>query len=369
MKWRVYFFVLLMASNFCFAQDSPYADADRIGLAVPGAKGITTADVAAYVNKYCKTDAEKVRAIYAWVISHISYSKDSIQYFATDEDRDKLVTTAMRRRKGTCENFAAILNDICKKAGLHSYAIEGYTRQVDGIDNASHAWDAIMINNEWYLFDPTWDAVQSNFSLPISTAYFMIRPADFIRNHIPFDPMLQFLEHPLTFKEFNNASAAKGREYFNYKDSINKYEQDDPYHQYMGAYNRIEKNGAANELVKTKLSQLRLQLEIIYQDKDSVLYNTAVADYNNAVKSFNDFATYRNNRFKPEKTNDEVRTIFENIKNYCAHALSLLKEVRSSAATLTIDPGNLEDAIKRLSAKANEQEDFYKTYTSTQQVN
>lgn len=367
MKQLLYLFLLLFQFCFATAQDYQYTQTDETGLGAPDSKSTTTKDVAAYINKYCKSDEQKVRAIYVWIISHITYSTDSGQFVVTDEDREKLVAAGMRRRKGLCENFAAIFDDICKKAGLHSFAIEGYTQHKNGDDNTSHAWNAAMINNEWFLFDPTWDAVQPGLSSPVKTSYFMRSPAEFIQNHMPFDPMLQFLDHPVTFKDFNNgAIEAKNKDtYFNYKDSIDKYKQDDPYHQYLGAYNRILQNGTPNEMTKTKLSQLRLELEIIYQDKDSVLYNTAVNGYNTAVKLFNDFVAYRNNQFKPAKTNGEVQTMFTDIKNYLSHAINLLKEVNASSANLILDTGDMEYAIKKLTDHVAEQEDFYKAYSAT----
>ncbi len=359
MKWILFCTIALLLPCFSTAQDYQYAD--KAGIDAPDSKSITTKDIADYVNQCCKSDLQKVRAIYTWVISHIAYSTDSIQFIATDEDRQNLITAGMRRRRGLCENFAAIFDDICKKAGFRSFYIEGYTQQSSRVEKISHAWDAVYVNDDWYLFDPTWDAVQVIFSAPVNTTYFMIRPDEFIQTHMPFDPMLQFLEHPVTFKEFNRrVFSGNDKYYFNYIDSIDKFEKDDPYNQYLASYNRIQQNGSGNELVKTKLLQLRLQLEIIYQDKDSVSYNTAVADYNRAINIFNDFVIYRNHQFKPAKTFGEVQTMFRDMKTHLSHARSLLKEVNASAATLTLDTGDIEAAIQKLSMQVKEQEEFYR---------
>ncbi|HVZ97967.1 MAG TPA: transglutaminase domain-containing protein [Chitinophagaceae bacterium] len=364
MKWVLYFTVALLLPCFSAAQEYQYAD--KVGMDAPDSKNTTTKDIADYVNQYCKSDEQKVRAIYVWVISHIAYSKDSIQFIVTDDDHEKLVTTGMRRRRGLCENFAAIFDDICKKTALRSFYIEGYTQQARDIDRVSHAWDAVFINGGWYLFDPTWDAVQERLPAPVNTVYFMIRPGEFIQTHMPFDPMLQFLEHPVTFGEFNKGVFSGSGTYYNYRDSVKKAETDDPYQQYQAAYHRIQQNGPGNELVKAKLQQIRLQLEIIYQDRDSVSYNTAIADYNKAIHLFNDFVTYRNNQFKPAKTTSEVQQMFTDIRKYLLQAQLLLKEVNTSPATLALNTDDVEAAIQKLFTRVQEQEDFYKTNVDDQ---
>ncbi|KAA9039484.1 transglutaminase domain-containing protein [Ginsengibacter hankyongi] len=345
--------------------ENDYAEADRIALNIPASQTNSTADIAAYINKNFDTDNKKVRAIYTWVISHIRYSNDSIHRVILNEDRDQLVTFALRRRKGVCENFAAIFDDICKKCGLRSFAVEGYTKQNSSVDRTSHAWNIVYIDKKWSAYDPTWDAGQSStFYQPVRTNYFMIAPPVFIQTHMPFDPMFQLLDYPLTYKEFNNGSirAKNVAKYFNYNDSINKYEKDEPLERYIGATERIQNNGAANNMISTKLSQLRLEIELIYQVKDSVLYNDAIADYNFATNEFNNFIAYRNNQFKPEKTDAQIQLLFDEVRKSIAAARKKLKEVNQSKAKLTLDTGDVEYAINKLDNHMKEQEVFFKNY-------
>lgn len=350
------------------AQDeNDYAEADRIALNIPASQTNSTADIAAYINKNFDTDNNKVRAIYTWVISHIRYSTDSIHRVILNEDRDQLVTFALRRRKGVCENFAAIFDDICKKCGLRSFAVEGYTKQNSSVDRTSHAWNIVYIDKKWSAYDPTWDAGQSStFYQPVRTNYFKIAPSVFIQTHMPFDPMFQLLDYPLTYKEFNNGSirAKNVAKYFNYTDSINKYEKAEPLERYIGATERIQNNGAANNMISTKLSQLRLEIELIYQVKDSVLYNDAIADYNFATNEFNNFIAYRNNQFKPEKTDAQIQLLFDEVRKRIAAARKKLKEVNQSKAKLTLDTGDVEYAINKLDNHVKEQEVFFKNYKS-----
>jgi len=348
------------------AQDvNDHAETDRIALNIPASQTNSTADIAAYVNKNFDTDDKKVRAIYTWVISHIRYSTDSIHRVILNEDRDQLVTFALRRRKGVCENFAAIFDDICRKSGLRSFAVEGYTKQNSSVDRTPHAWNIVYVDKKWSAYDPTWDAGQSStFYQPVRANYFKIDPSVFIQTHMPFDPMFQLLDYPLTYKEFNsgNIRAKNGEMYFNYTDSISEYEKAKPLERYIGATQRIQNNGAVNNMISTKLSQLRLEIEIIYQVKDSVLYNDAIADYNFATNEFNNFIAYRNNQFKPEKTAAEIQLLFDDVHKRIAIARGKLKEVNQSKATLTLDTGDVEYAINTLYNHVKQQEVFFKNY-------
>src|SRR5665213_2160553 len=223
---------------------SSYTEIDRIALNIPEAQARSTADIAAYINKDFDTDDKKVRAAYVWVISHIQYSKDSLHRVILDADKDQLVTVTMRRRKGVCEDFSSVFNDICRKLNLRSFVIQGYSKQSGSVDKASHAWCTVFTNDKWMLYDPTWDAgLVNSFSVPIKTNYYQVAPQAFIENHMPFDPMFQLSDHPITYKEFNSGNITFGKEktYFNYADSINAWQQLDPLAAYTNSLLRIER--------------------------------------------------------------------------------------------------------------------------------
>ena len=371
MKTLFIFLSVVCLTFRAYSQDiNEYRETDRIALNIPDANINSTSDVADYINNHFATDGKKIRAIYIWVISHIKYSTDSIHRVILNEDHEQLITFAFRRRKGVCENFAAIFSDICKKCGLTSFEVQGYTRQNGSADKTSHAWCTAFIDNKWSLYDPTWDAGQSSFYPPVNTIYFMVSPSVFIQSHMPFDPMFQLLNSPLTYKEFNSGNINKGNSgYFNYDDSLSAYEKMDPLDKYLSASERIKTNGISNSMINTRLSQLRLEIEIIYQVKDSVLYNSAIADYNSATNNFNNFLTYRNNQFKPEKTDAEIQSIFDNVGKRIAAARSKLKEVNQSKATLTLDTGDIEYAINNLETHLNEQKTFLKNYAGASKGN
>jgi transglutaminase/protease-like cytokinesis protein 3 len=49
-----------------------------------------------------------------------------------------------------------IFKEIANKVGIDTETISGYTKQNGAVDPMSHAWCASKIDNQWYIFDPTW---------------------------------------------------------------------------------------------------------------------------------------------------------------------------------------------------------------------
>jgi len=95
-----------------------------------------------------------------------------------------------------------------------------------------------------------------------------------------------------------------------------------------------------------------------------MLYNSAVADYNDALGIFNNFLIYRNNQFIPAKTDNEIKTIFNGIEKLIVSANNKLKEVNQSKAVLTLNTSAIEKKINDLSTHAREQHIFLDNYLS-----
>ncbi len=360
MRRALFFITFLCGANFTFAQQEVY---------IPAAETHNAADIAAFINNHFHSDDEKISAIYNWITNNIKYDADSMHYVILDEDNEQRVSVALRRKRGVCENFAAIFNDLCNKCGIHSFAIEGYTRQTGSIDRSPHVWCAAFADGEWNLYDPTWDAGyirNGGFINHVQNNYFKMSPGVFIQTHLPFDPMFQFLNYPVTYKEFISGKTGEQSEknYFNYKDSIDAFTKMNPLDQYLSVINRIKKSNWPASKIDTKLKRIRLEIEVRYQDKDVALYDSSVADYNRAINYLNNFLSYRNNQFQPAKSNQELQEVFVNIRNLIADANAKLKEVNLSDATLTLNTGGLQQKLDDLFANVKQQEIFLKNQVS-----
>ena len=370
---KFFLFILLFLYNRTIATaqyNADYQAVDRIALEIPFSQTKTTDDIAAYINNHFDTPSKKIRAAYAWVGANIKYNMDSVHRVILDEDQGKKVTYALERRSGVCENFAAIFNDINVKCGIKSFVIEGYTRQNGFVNKSGHVWCAAFVGGGWFLYDPTWDASYVNDGTlrnHVRNEYFQISPEDFIQTHMPYDPLFQFLDYPLSYKEFSdgNTFSKNHKVYFNYTDSIAAYEKQNSLEQYNAALSRIESTGAPVAFVDTKVKQLKMEKEIIYQDNDVDLYNGAVADYKSAFADFKVFIDYRNNQFLNAKSSDAIESMLANVEKKIGLAKLKLNRVDSSKATLVLNTGDIEKTLDDLSMHVAEQRTFVKNYFNT----
>ena len=97
----------------------------------------------------CKTDEEKVKAIYQWIIHNFEYDNDYhafIQYFD--------VRKTLRTHKGVCYDFSNLFAALCRSQNIPCYVVDGtsYDRST-----ASHTWNRVYYNNSWWDVDVTND--------------------------------------------------------------------------------------------------------------------------------------------------------------------------------------------------------------------
>ncbi|MEO8852842.1 MAG: transglutaminase domain-containing protein [Ginsengibacter sp.] len=334
--------------------------------AIPINKSQTSSEIADFINSHYQSEDQKVLAIYSWLVNNIQYDADSLHFVVLDEDNDQRVSYALRRRKGVCENFAAIFSDLCNKSGIPSFEISGFTKQGSSVANQAHMWCAAFVDNAWNLYDPTWDAVwMGNNNREYN--YFKVSPAVFIQSHLPFDPLFQLLNYPSNYHDF--VTGMEGRKdklnYFNYLDSLKSYQKMDKISQYVSEESRINRMQFPSSKIDTKIKRLQFQAEVLSQDDDAALYNAAVEDYNKAIQDLNIFLTYRNNRFLPTKSMLQVNQIFQNIGSLVGSANLRLQKINRSTANLQLDTGDIQKKLQELTNTVKAQALFYKNYTAS----
>lgn len=334
-------------------------------LYIPANQTFSTTDIAENVKHKFTTDRDKVHAIYTWVASNIRYDTDSANVINMGLDPGAKVTAALRRRRGVCENYAAIFNEVCIKSGLTSFVIDGYTKQNGFVDRTAHSWAAVLIDNNWLLCDPTWDEGRG------TTKYLLVHPSEMITTHMPFDPMWQLLDNPVSHTQFysGNFYTNKNQPYFNYVDSIALYSKMDSLHRFRSSANRIEKNGLPNTLVKSRLDFAKMHVEIIRQDKDVELYNSAVADLNEATAIYNSFVQYRNNRFIPAINDKAMDGLLDGLDKKLSAADKKLDEIGRSEAVFKFSTEAVRNKLSLLATRAKVQKDFLDMYLNTALAN
>lgn len=114
-----------------------------------------TEELADEICADCDTDAEKVQAIYNWIIHNCEYDYDYyafVQYFNARR--------TLHTRKGVCYDFSNLFAALCRSQNIHCYVVDGTSYKTA----AQHTWNRIYYNNSWWDVDITNDttANQSN---------------------------------------------------------------------------------------------------------------------------------------------------------------------------------------------------------------
>ncbi len=351
-----------------------YAKLDSKALLLPDSLTTSTEKIAGYINTHFNGSVEKTRAIFIWVANNIQYDLDNMFAINFYEEPGESIARVLKTRKGICANYAALFTDICEKAGLASFVVEGYTKQRGFVDYIPHAWCAARVDSSWFLFDPTWGSgyvENKKFVRRINNDYFKARPEVFIKDHIPFDYLWEFLYYPVTNHEFSQGKTEqnKSKPFFNYPDSIRAYEALSPNEQEKAAALRVEGNGVSNSMIFDRLHHLKLdvenhrrQEEVDKQNAAVYAYNSALADYNTGVAQFNEYINYYNKEFKPQQPDSSIQSMIDKSYHSLRSARSETASIHTPDAQIQTSIVSLNKAVDDLTARVTEQQEWLKKY-------
>ncbi len=156
-------FILLWA---CSVWGAGYGSIDSYVQRAPEIKNHGQLDkVVHYITKKYQKDEEKAYAILTWIVHNIDY--DDFYYRQVDNDlksrRDlsrkipeqgDIIST----RLGVCKDIAQLYAEMLKKADIDSRVIHGCLAPKGDKSLCQlnpHAWNAVWIEKQWELVDPT----------------------------------------------------------------------------------------------------------------------------------------------------------------------------------------------------------------------
>lgn len=169
-----------------------------------------------YLIKPAQNDFERVRAIYRWIITNINYDIDAFRQYS----RSFVIPEEIfQKRLAVCYGFSILFKYMSQLAGLESVFIGGWARGRTGVeqifsDDNLHAWNAIKIENGWYLLDCTWGAGFFNnnqFTKQPIDFYFLTDPQKLIYTHFPEIPKCQLLTEAISKEEFSHWPLVRNR--------------------------------------------------------------------------------------------------------------------------------------------------------------
>lgn len=115
------------------------------------------------VKKLCgklESDSAKVAAIYCWITSSLRYDYTKLK---RQDFRVVDLRSILKHKRAICYGYATLFRDLCQRAGIKAVVVNGYSKNpnVDLPDSfflEDHSWNAVKIDDKWYLCDLTWDA-------------------------------------------------------------------------------------------------------------------------------------------------------------------------------------------------------------------
>jgi hypothetical protein len=361
MKQAILFIFLFFTTGFVTGAD--YTKIDKHSESVP-ANLKNVKDITRYLTKNLNSPSDRVRAIYYWMAHAIRYDVAKINTNATYTDPQQLVDDVLRTRKGVCANYSALFHACCQSAGIQSYIIEGYTRQYNKVMMMAHAWNAVNINGRFYNVDVTWAAgfIRGNtYTQQFRDNFFMITPNEFIKTHIPFDPIWQFSNNPVNHKEFESGDFTKlnKESNFNFQDSIEVRSGLNSMEKLMRENLRIQKSGLNNAMIRTKVMQNKQKIT-------TEKYNSAVINFNTGVKKYNDYIRYKNTQFDNLTLKDDVIVeLLSSSRQWFKSADQTLSTISQDKSELNNSIHSMEKSIKGMMKSLDEEDSFVTKYVNT----
>ncbi|HKK11043.1 MAG TPA: transglutaminase domain-containing protein [Bacteroidales bacterium] len=332
-KVVIIFFIFL--GGMTFAQEGFMSyKVERAINAMKGKDKKSPETIADYIRKEVNSDdISMAYAAYYFVAHHLEYNFAKTRRITLNASRDEIIEDALRDGVGVCQHYAELFNAIARNLDMASVVIPGYTKQDGKVVDVPHSWNGLRLNDEWYLFDPTWgagylrgDEYQSRFSVE----YFMVTPEKMIISHMPFDPLLQFLKNPVSHYTFSyDMKRNQQIEPINYKQKMANYFSQPEAERIESAMKRIRQHGIINEMTEKYYNFLDQNFKVHYANKQVDLHNEAVQILNNVVADYNAYADKKNkNRGKYPASKRETRALLSDLEFRVGEAGKMFSKVQ-----------------------------------------
>jgi hypothetical protein len=227
--------IVISATYFeCRSQASDFwrtdfSKADSVAFSLKGHSLDHPDELAKKLVQGLTTEQEKFRAIFRWIADNIAYDYPLYLKIIRKESelkhkRKKLSAFAQRaskqmyrnmilKRETICAGYAMLLEYMCEQAGIGCEFVSGYSITISDYttDGPDHAWNAVKLNNKWYLCDVTWAAGQvdlrvERFIQSFNETYFLTDPTLFIANHYPTEKRWTLIQNPPSLTEFSQSA-------------------------------------------------------------------------------------------------------------------------------------------------------------------
>lgn len=122
---------------------------------------------------------EKERIIHDYIIDNARYDYDAAENmnssYGSVIPHAWDVYGALVEGRMVCEGYSKAIVYLCHCVGINATTVSGYS------ENERHMWNAVQIENEWYMLDATWN--DAELEVPVYT-YFNITTIELESTHI-----------------------------------------------------------------------------------------------------------------------------------------------------------------------------------------
>jgi len=154
-----------------------------------------------------------VKAIHDYVVQRLSYDHAALELILKHDYANTPSQEAeevFARKTGVCEGYARLMVALGKAANVEIAYVTGYIRDSrrrlsldatgqPNLEGVSHAWNAVKLDEHWYLIDATWDDPTNGTP---TTTYLFTPPKLMTYDHLPEDAAWQLRADPITLGDF-----------------------------------------------------------------------------------------------------------------------------------------------------------------------
>lgn len=201
---RLLLVIALLVPLITFSQAADFEKVDEYVNTLDSDKNISIPDLTRKLTDPFNDDLLKVRSVFSWLASNISYDSQGIGINpgSNAPSEKEIINETFRLRKGDCRGYSYLFRHMLGLSGIRSRIITGYTRvDFNSItpQKPNHVWNSARINGRWHLFDVTW---ASDTTRKVNDFWFRTDPDIFILNHYPVYRSYAYTKNRYSFDDF-----------------------------------------------------------------------------------------------------------------------------------------------------------------------
>lgn len=105
-----------------------------------------------------KSDAEKLDAIYRYIVSNFTYDYGKLDKLPSNYLPD--INSTFKSRKGICYDFSSLFAAMLRSVDIPAKLVKGYGDNVEGY----HAWNEVCVDGKWKVIDISYDIQMREYS-------------------------------------------------------------------------------------------------------------------------------------------------------------------------------------------------------------